>query len=59
MILLKHRAGRMKRGSRGQDLNQQQKGEASDSEVLNLGGCERWEEAAVSWKGLVSIAELV
>lgn len=32
----------MKRGSRGQDLNQHRKGEASDSEMLNLRGCERW-----------------
>lgn len=32
MMPLKHRAGRIKRGSRGQDLNQHGKGETSDNE---------------------------
>lgn len=32
MMLLKHWVGRIKRGSRGQDLNQHGKGETSDNE---------------------------
>lgn len=52
MVLLKHRAGRIKRGSRGQDLNQHRKGEAPDREMLNLRGCERWGRGSSVMEGV-------